>query len=118
MDRLKALDSHLKKEIASLNGPAVYDSEKAKLRDEVVKYRKAIKDVTKALKQYRVPQKGTSIMTTMNDLIERMKILLGEIESGNTNKVLKNELRDIAHYLYSKDKINRSTYKILMSLSE
>ena len=121
LNQLKTLDSHLKRDVASLNGPAVYDLKSASLRDDVVKYRKAIKDVIKALKQYKVQQQGksitTTIMTTMNDLVERMKILLGEIESGNTNKVLKNDLRDIAHYLYSKDKINKSTYKMLMSFT-
>ena len=90
-----------------------------KRRKGLVEYRKRLDIAKVAITDLK--QQGTSItttiMTTMNDLVERMKILLGEIESGNTNKVLKNELRDIAHYLYSKDKINKSTYKMLMSLT-
>ncbi len=38
------------------------------------------------------PQKGSSIMTTIEDFKERLQILIGEISSGNANEEFKNML--------------------------
>ena len=118
IEKIKEIYDATLKEGYKLNLLGSTNPKIVKRRKDLVEYRKRLDIAKVAITDLK--QQGTSItttiMTTMNDLVERMKILLGEIESGNTNKVLKNELRDIVHYLYSKDKINRSTYKMLMSI--
>lgn len=59
-------------------------------------------------------QEGTSIMTNLGDLLERFKILYGEITSGNKNTQLINEFRDIIYYLYKNKYIKRDAYNTLM----
>ena len=61
-------------------------------------------------------QQGSSIMTSMVDLVDRFKLLVGEIESGNTNKALKNELADILQYLYKNKKLTKTQYKMFSNL--
>ena len=68
------------------------------------------------LKDTPQKQQGNAILTTMEDISERLKILVGEITSGNTNVKLKNELADILHYLLRKGEISKSKYKTLMDL--
>ena len=114
IEKIEKINDDILMEIRRLNLLGSKEKRIVKRRKDLVDYRKRLDIAKVAITDLK--QQGTSIMTTMNDLIERMKILLGEIESGNTNEVLKNELRDIAHYLYSKRKINRSTYKMLMSI--
>ena len=114
IENIEKINDDILMEIRRLNLLGSKEKRIVKRRKDLVDYRKRLDIAKVAITDLK--QQGTSIMTTMNDLIERMKILLGEIESGNTNEVLKNELRDIAHYLYSKRKINRSTYKMLMSI--
>ena len=116
IEKIKEIYDATLKEGNKLNRLGSKDPKIVKRRKDLVEYRKRLDIAKVAITDLK--QQGTSIMTTMSDLVERMKILLGEIESGNTNKVLKNELRDIAHYLNSKDKIYRSTYKMLVDLSE
>ena len=62
-------------------------------------------------------QEGSSIMTTIHDLKERLQILIGEITSGNTSKALKNELADVLHYLLKKKVLSKERYMKLMNLT-
>ena len=55
-------------------------------------------------------------MTNMVDLVDRFKLLVGEIESGNTNKALKNELADILQYLFRNKKLTKTQYKMFSNL--
>ena len=61
-------------------------------------------------------QQGSSIMTSMVDLVDRFKLLVGEIESGNTNKALKNELAEILQYLFRNKKLTKTQYKMFSNL--
>ena len=61
-------------------------------------------------------QTGSSILTSINDIKERLQILVGEITSGNTNKTLKNELAEILNYLLKPKHINKSTYSRFINL--
>ena len=61
---------------------------------------------------------GSSIMTTMEYLKERLQVLIGEITSGNTHKELKNELAEILHYLLSKKIVNKQYYRKLINLTK
>ena len=59
-------------------------------------------------------QKGESIMTNLEDVYEPIKILVGEITSGNKNKNVMNEFRDIIYYLYKHNHISKNNYDALM----
>ena len=76
------------------------------------KYIKRLETMQEGLKL----QTGKSIMTNMVDLVDRFKLLVGEIESGNTNKALKNELADILQYLFRNKKLTKTQYKMFSNL--
>ena len=80
---------------------------------ELTKYRNRLKDVLRGMEV----KEGKGIMTNMSDLSERLKLLVGSIESGNSNIELKNELADILHYLLKNKVINKSVYKTFMNLT-
>ena len=61
-----------------------------------IKYRKSLLEEQQ--------QDGSSILTSIKDIKDRLQILVGEITSGNTNKALKNELAEILNYLYKNQK--------------
>ena len=108
------MDNELKIYIQFLNGRAINNPIYGKERDEVVKYRKRILDVIKVSK---AKVTGSSIMTSLSDIRERLQILVGEITSGNTHKTLKSELAEIVHYLYKKKILNKQNYSKLMNLT-
>lgn len=58
---------------------------------------------------------GKGIMTSIKDVIQRFKLLVGHIQAGNTNKAIKNEVSDIAHYLYSEGYLSKNLYSNLMN---
>jgi hypothetical protein len=58
---------------------------------------------------------GKGIMTSMGDVINRFKLLVGHIQAGNTNKNVLNEAAEIAHFLYSKKKLTKGVYQNLIS---
>ena len=65
--------------------------------------------------QYReARQQGSSIMTNVADLVERFKVLYGEIKSGNKNTKLINEFRDIIYYLYKNRLLSKDVYSTMM----
>ena len=80
---------------------------------ELTKYKNRLKEVRSAM-NYKT---GSGIMTNISDLIERVKLIIGSIEAGNSNKMLKNELSDILYYLYKNRKINKNTYDSLINLT-
>ena len=83
-----------------------------KHRDVLDKYFKRLKLINDGFEL----QKGSSIMTNMVDLVDRFKLLVGEIESGNTNKALKNELADLLQYLFRSKKLTKTQYKMFSNL--
>ena len=62
-------------------------------------------------------KEGKGIMTNMSDLSERLKLLVGSSESGNSNIELKNELADILHNLLKNIIINKNVYNTFMNLT-
>ena len=70
----------------------------------------------KYLEFRRKPQEGESIMTSLEDVYERFKILLGEVTSGSKNKHVMNEFRGILYYLYKHDHISKINYDALMKI--
>jgi hypothetical protein len=45
-----------------------------------------------------------------------MSVLVGQIHAGNTSQVVKNELADIAHHFYKNKKLDKSSYRKILSL--
>jgi hypothetical protein len=54
------------------------------------------------------------IFTNMKDLYDRLIVLVGEVQAGNTSKRLKNELAEIAHHLYRNNVISKPKYSTLL----
>jgi hypothetical protein len=50
----------------------------------------------------------------MKDLYDRLIVLVGEVQAGNTSKRLKNELAEIAHHLYRNKVISKPKYSTLL----
>jgi hypothetical protein len=51
-----------------------------------------------------------------DELWEKLSVLLGEIQAGNTSDKVKNELTDIAHYLYKNKQMDKLQYHKVLSL--
>ena len=60
--------------------------------------------------------RGAGIFTSIQEIMERVKVLLGEMEAGNTSMVLRNELADLLHYLYKRKQIKKNDYTKLIGL--
>ena len=54
---------------------------------------------------------SVKIIEDPNKLIEKMGVIVGEIQSGNTNDNLKNELSDIVDILHNKNIISSDQHK-------
>ena len=61
---------------------------------------------------------GTGIMTTIEDLFERLHLLVGSIKAGNQSLSLKNELSDVSYYLYKNGHINKRVYNGILNLTQ
>ena len=59
-------------------------------------------------------QQGNSIMTNIEDVIERFEVLYGEITSGKKNINLINEFRELLYYFYKEKFVNKQYYKQMM----
>ena len=53
--------------------------------------------------------------TNLDELTQRLKVLLGEVQAGNNSKSVKNEVADIAHHLYKKKLIKKNEYRNILS---
>ena len=51
-----------------------------------------------------------------NKSFNRMAVLLGEMNAGNTSQVVKNELADIAHHFYKNKQLDKDQYSKILSL--
>jgi hypothetical protein len=54
--------------------------------------------------------------TVCNKSFNRMIVLLGEMNAGNTSPVVKNELADIAHHFYKNKQLDKDHYSKILSL--
>lgn len=61
-------------------------------------------------------QEGEGLFTSVNEIVERLKVLIGEMTSGNKNVKLKNEANDILEYLLRSDKIDKQQYLKAMDI--
>jgi hypothetical protein len=51
-----------------------------------------------------------------NKTWDRMAVLLGELNAGNTSPVVKNELADIAYHFYKKGELDKPEYRQILNL--
>jgi hypothetical protein len=61
-------------------------------------------------------QEGEGLFTSFNEIFEKLKVLIGEISSGNKNIKLKNEANDILEFLLRAKKISKNQYTKSMNL--
>ena len=52
---------------------------------------------------------------TAKQVITRLPILLAQLKAGNNSNTLKNEMRQIAYYLYRSKNLTKTIYNNLMS---
>ena len=67
-------------------------------------------------KQKRNQQgKGLKILTP-NQILNRLPISLAQLNEGNDSEKLKNETRQLLHFLYRSRKLTRNIYKTLTNI--
>lgn len=54
---------------------------------------------------------GEGLFTSFEEIIEKIKVLLGEFQAGNKSKVIRNEISDIANFLFKHKVIPKNSYK-------
>ena len=59
--------------------------------------------------------KGLKILTN-KQMLNRLPILLAQIQAGNNSKKLKNELRQILYSLYRSKALNKTVYNNLIKI--
>ena len=57
--------------------------------------------------------KGLKILTN-KEMLNRLRILLAEIQAGNNSNILKNELRQIIYSLYRSKVLTKTVYNNLI----
>lgn len=62
----------------------------------------------------KISKSKKKVCMIFDELWERLSVLLGEMQAGNTS--VKNEATDIAHYLYKNKQMDKSHYQKLLSL--
>ena len=58
--------------------------------------------------------RGGEIFTSMEEMSDKLNVILGQIKAGNTSKVIRNEAMDIVHYLYKNKKIKKDSYNSII----
>ena len=53
--------------------------------------------------------------TNPKELVQRLEVLVGEVQAGNKSKRIKNEVADIAHHLYKKKIIKKAQYRNILT---
>ena len=53
--------------------------------------------------------------TNPKELVQRLEVLVGEVQAGNKSKRIKNEIADIAHHLYKKKVIKKAQYRNILT---
>jgi len=54
--------------------------------------------------------------TNPKELVQRLNVLIGEVQAGNNSKRIKNEIADISHHLYKKKAIMKKEYRNILAL--
>ena len=84
-----------------------------------IKLNQTFRDAINAVKSQQVLQEGTGLLPRSScqkvtkSIKERVKVLLGEIEAGNTSTELRNELSRLLLYLLKQKEISKDTFKSL-----
>lgn len=61
-------------------------------------------------------QEGNGLFTSFEEIVEKFKVLCGEMSSGNKNTKLKNEASDILEFLLRAGNINKDQYLKTMDI--
>jgi hypothetical protein len=59
--------------------------------------------------------RGGEVFTSLKEMSDKLKIIMGQIKAGNTSKVIRNEAMDILHYLFKNKKIKTKSYKEIIN---
>ena len=73
------------------------------------------------LKKTQIPEQrgrefktqGGSILTNINEAVDRLELLMGNMEAGNTSDEVKNEASKLLDFLFKKGKITKRNHKIM-----
>ena len=97
-------------------------------KDTLMEYNEVLKDILKkhgSIKRRASPSTSTSTSTgkgvknriyytNPKELVQRLNVLLGQVQAGNNSKHIKNEIADISHHLYRKKEIKKKEYKNIL----
>jgi hypothetical protein len=111
----KSLNLHLRNVAKALQKNNIIDSNKQYPTNKAS--RSVLKDISEALtkhdrnKAIEEPQSGPIVHTHVGD---RIKILVSEIDNGNTSMLLREELKDTAKYAVKRKIIPKELYKEIL----
>ena len=73
-------------------------------------------DMTESESEESAEQRGQGQkILTPNQLLSRLPITLAQLKAGNNSEKLKNEIRQLLHFLYRSKKLNKTIYEHLIN---
>lgn len=59
--------------------------------------------------------RGGEAFTSLKEMSDKLKIIMGQIKAGNSSRSIRNEAMDIVHYLFKNKKIKKASYKEIVT---
>ena len=73
-------------------------------------------DMTESESEESAEQRGQGQkILTPNQLLSRLPITLAQLKAGNNSEKLKNEIRQLLHFLYRSKKLTKTIYEHLIN---
>ena len=94
-------------------------------KETLMEYNEKLKDILK--KHGSIKRRASTLTSTgkgvrnriyytnPKELVQRLGVLVGELQAGNKSKRIKNEIADIAHHLYKKKAIKKAQYRNILT---
>src|SRR5207237_7376469 len=89
------------------------------------KYNDALKTILKNQASIKKPTstatstgkgvKNRIYYTNPKELVQRLKVLIGQVQAGNNSKQINNEIADISHHLYKRKAIKKTEYRAILA---
>ena len=81
-----------------------------------IEVNKKFRTYLRSLKAYSRSQEGSGCATLHSNIKERIQVLLGEIEAGNTSPEIRKELKRLLLYLLKQKEITKDDYSNIIEV--
>ena len=129
LNELRNLQKEVARKSSTLGLKSFRNPELISDKETLMEYNEKLKDILKkhgSIKRRGSASTSTSISTgkgaknkiyytNPKELVQRLEVLVGELQAGNKSKRIKNEIADIAHHLYKKKAIKKSQYRNILT---